>query len=148
MNDEILADTCGGCAIGRRDFVVRSAMLAAAAALAACGVSDATGPQLNGSAQVNVNNFPSLANVGGVAVTSVQGTPIAIVRTGSSSFLALSRVCPHQGGTITTSGSGFRCPEHGATFNSSGTWTGGQRTSNMHAYQTQFDSQTGTLTIS
>jgi len=145
---EPLDDMCGGCAIGRRDFVLRSAMLAAAAALAACGMSDATAPELTGSADVNVNNFPSLANVGGIAVTSVQGVPIAIVRTGTSSYLALSRVCPHQGGIINTSGNGFRCPEHGATFSSTGTWTGGQRTSNMHAYQTSFDAQTGILTIS
>ena len=148
MSEELLGEVCGGCAIGRRDFVLRSAMLAAAAALAACGVTDSTGPQLSGSADVNVNNFPSLANVGGVAVTSVQGTPIAIVRTGSTSYLALSRVCPHQGGIITTSGSGFRCPEHGATFSSTGAWTGGQRTSSMHSYQTSFDAQTGILTIS
>src|SRR5947207_720413 len=139
MVSDMRRDVCGECAIGRRDFVMRSAMFAAAAALAACGISDATGPQLSGSANVNVNNFPSLASVGGVAVTSVQGVPIAVVRTGTSSYIALSRVCPHQGGTINTSGSGFRCPEHGATFNASGTWTGGQRTSNMHAYRTEFD---------
>lgn len=148
MNDQTMS-RCGGCEIGRRDFVVRSAMLAAAAALAACGVTDSTSPGgLQGSAQINVNDFPALASVGGIAVMTVQGEPLAVVRTGTTSFLALSRVCPHQGGTIGRSSTGFRCPEHGATFSTNGTWTGGQRTANMHAYSTAYDAQTGVLTIS
>ena len=73
---------------------------------------------------------------------------MAIVRTASASFVALSRVCPHQGGIVNPSGSGFQCPIHGAQFSSTGTWTGGQRTSSLHAYNTSYDAVTEVLTIS
>jgi len=43
---------------------------------------------------------------------------------------------------------GFVCPVHGATFNLSGQWIGGQRTSSLHSYATSYDSASGTLTIS
>jgi Rieske Fe-S protein len=148
MTDETISATCANCAIGRRDFVIRSAMVAAAAALAACGATDSTSPGLSGTAEINVNDYTALSSVGGIAVLTLQGEPIAVVRTDNTSFLALSRVCPHQGGTIGRSGSGFRCPEHGATFSSTGIWTGGQRTTNMHSYATSYDSATGLLTIS
>jgi Rieske Fe-S protein len=69
------------------------------------------------------------------------------VRTGATSFVALSRVCPHQGATVNTSSGGFTCPRHGARFNLTGTWIGGERTSNMRSYPTTFDAATDTLTI-
>ena len=72
---------------------------------------------------------------------------MAIVRTGDTTFAAFSRICPHQGGTIQVTSSGFQCPVHGATFNRSGTWVGGQRTTNMRQYPTTYDAATGTLTI-
>ncbi|HZK77616.1 MAG TPA: Rieske (2Fe-2S) protein, partial [Gemmatimonadaceae bacterium] len=87
------------------------------------------------------------AAVGGVAVTSLNGTPIAIVRTGAATFITLSRVCPHQGSTIGQISGGFRCPNHGATFNTTGSWVSGQRTSNMRSYTTSYDAAAGTLTV-
>ena len=151
---------CGhACAIGgskeglstidRRDFVTRSAAALAAVALAACGMStDApTSPSTVSSTTLTLSNYPTLASVGGVATTSVEGVPMAIVRTGDTSFAAFSRICPHQGGTIQVTSSGFQCPVHGATFNRSGTWVGGQRTTNMRQYPTTYDAATGTLTI-
>jgi Rieske Fe-S protein len=134
--------------IGRRTFVAQSTLMAVAALLAACGGADSTAPDLGAGASINVSDYPALASVGGIALATVSGARLAIVRTGTSSFVALSRVCPHQGGTIGVNGSGFRCPEHGATFDSTGKWTGGQRTSNMHAYATSYDATTGVLSIS
>lgn len=143
-----MSDACGAC-LGRREFLAKSAMFAAAAAaLAACGALDATGPQLSGSVDITVSDHAELANVGGIALVNAGNERLAIVRTGSSSYAALSRVCPHQGGIVNVNGSGFRCPEHGATFNAAGTWTGGQRTSSLHAYATSFDAATGILTVS
>jgi cytochrome b6-f complex iron-sulfur subunit len=135
--------------IGRRTFLAQSAMLAAAAALAACagGGADATAPNLTGQATLAVGDYPALANVGGTALVSVQGSPMAIVRTGTSTFVALSRICPHQGSIVNQSASGFLCPNHGAQFNSTGSWVGGERTSNMRSYATSYNSGTGTLTI-
>lgn len=135
--------------IGRRTFLVQSGILAAMAALAACGAtSDSTAPTVPANSQVDVGNFPALANVGGVALVSLGSAPVAIVRTSATAFIALSRVCPHQGGIVNESNSRFVCPVHGATFDLNGNWIGGQPTSKMHQYTTSYDAASNTLTIS
>lgn len=135
--------------IARREFVTGAGAALAAIALAACGSTGdfVTSPGTVASTTIKVSDFPALANVNGVATTSVGGTPIAIVRTGTSSFAAFSRICPHQGTTINVVSTGFQCPRHGATFNLSGQWTGGQRTSNLVSYPVAYDSTSATLTI-
>jgi Rieske Fe-S protein len=159
MNDN---ENCGsGCACGadsdsqvvnpidRRKFIAIGAYAAAAAALAACaagGGTDTTSPDTLG-ATVKVSDYATLASVGGVAITTLNGTPIAIVRTGASTFITLSRICPHQGSTINQISTGFRCPNHLAQFDTAGNWVGGQRTSNMRSYTTSYDATAGTLTI-
>ena len=104
------------------------------------------GPIASGTT-LRVTDYPSLASVGGIATTTAGGQPIAIVRTAASTYVVLSRVCPHQGATVNASGAGFQCPLHGAQFNASGTWTGGQRTSSLHSYATTYDPTAGTLTV-
>ena len=136
-----------GSEIGRRTFLAQSALLAAAVALAACGASDATAPELTGQASIKVTDYPALSSVGGIAMVTIQGSPLAIVRTGTSTYVALSRICPHAGSTVNQSGSGFLCPNHGAQFSANGTWVGGQRTSNLRSYATSYDAASGTLTI-
>jgi len=151
---------CGGCApahatehardgIGRRTFLAQSALLAAGALLAACAASDVSAPgtTINSTTNIKVSDFPALASVGGIALVNFSGNPFAIVRTGDASFFTLSRICPHQGNTINPDGSGFLCPGHGARFNASGQWVGGQSTSNMRSYATSYDAAAGTLTI-
>jgi cytochrome b6-f complex iron-sulfur subunit len=129
--------------------MVQSALLTAAAALAACGGGgDLSAPPLPSGTSIDVTAYPALATVGGVAMVNLSGAQIAIVRTGTSSFVALSRICPHQGGTIQQVGSGFQCPVHGATFSQTGQWVGGQPTTNMHSYTTSYDAATGKLAIS
>lgn len=135
--------------VGRRTFLVQSGILAAMAALAACGASsDATAPSVPSNSSINIADYPTLANVGGVALVSLGGAPVAIVRTSLAGFIALSRVCPHQGGIVNQSGSRWVCPVHGATFDIDGNWIGGQPTSNMHQYATTYDAASNTLTIS
>ena len=146
--DQVVAVASEG--IGRRTFLVQSGILAAMAALTACGLStsDVTSPTVPANSTINVNNYSSLANVGGVAMVTLGSAPVAIVRTGTTSFLALSRVCPHQGGIVNLGSNDFVCPVHGATYNLSGQWIGGQRASNLRSYTTSYDATTGTLTIS
>lgn len=72
---------------------------------------------------VTIAAWPALANVGGVAgsVGTLNGQPIAVVRTGQASFAAFSLRCPHQGTTVQVVNSAtFRCPNHGATWGASG----------------------------
>lgn len=138
-------------AIGRRTFLAQSAMLAAVSALAACGLSasgSVTAPSLGGNTTILLADHPSLSPVGGVALVTISSSPFAIVRTGTATFVTLSRICPHQGSTVNQSGSGFLCPNHGAQFSSSGTWVGGERTSSLRSYTTVYDATAGSLTIS
>ena len=138
-----------GDGIGRRTFLAQGALLAAMAALAACSVGgdSLTAPTLSGTTTITLSDYPALASVGGIALVTISGSPFAVVRTGSTSFVTLSRVCPHQGSTVNVSGSGFLCPNHGAQFNASGTWTGGERTSSLRSYATTYDSTAGTVTV-
>jgi cytochrome b6-f complex iron-sulfur subunit len=134
--------------IGRRTFLAQSAIIAAAAALAACSVgADVTAPSLSGPTTLKVADYPALANVGGIALVTIASSPFAVVRTGSSTFVTLSRICPHQGSTVNQNGSGFLCPNHGAQFSATGAWIGGQSTSSLHSYATSYDATAGTITI-
>lgn len=150
------APGCTGCS--RRDFLSNSMLLAASALLAAaCGDGQigaggtstggvVTGP--TGSApSISLADYPALATVGGVARMTVQGTPVAVVRSATATYIAFSLRCPHQGTTVSQVSGGFRCPNHGATFNASGTWTGGQRTSSLYRITTTLDTTAGTLTF-
>ena len=139
----------GEAIVDRRGFLSQAMLTAAAMALAACGGGGdgATAPSTIGSS-LRVADYPGLAATGGVATASVNGTPLAIVRTGASSFAALSRVCPHQGNLVNpVSGGGFLCPGHGARFDATGRWTGGQNTSSLRSYPTTYDAATGLLAI-
>ena len=153
--------TCSGCApalaadhardgIGRRTFLAQSALLAAGALLAACaagGDTTAPGTTIASTTDIKLSDFPALATVGGIALVNISGNPLAIVRTGDASFVTLSRICPHQGSTISPNGAGFYCPGHGARFSLTGQWQGGQPTSNMQAYATSYNATAGTITI-
>jgi len=135
--------------IDRRVFLARGGMTAVAAALAACGLSNTpTAPgSLSQQITITLSQYPSLANVNGVAYVDANGNPLAIVRTSASTFVALSRICPHAGSTINTANYGFLCPGHGAQFDFSGHWLGGQRTTNLTSYPTQYDAAAGTLIV-
>src|ERR1043166_1335559 len=135
--------------IGRREFVARGSAGLGALLLAACQMGVDTSP-LSGSVVVNVANYSTLANVGGIVRVNETSTPVALERTGASSFVAYSLVCPHQGGTVQVVGGSvpFVCPVHGAQFNASGQNVGGQRTGSLQTYSAVYDSVAGTVTIS
>jgi Rieske Fe-S protein len=135
----------------RRDFLAKSGLAAVAAALfAACGNglggSSMTGPS-NVNVTVTLTNYSTLGAVGGVARLSGVSTPIAVVRSGAGSYRAFSLICPHAGSTVNVSGSGFLCPNHGASFSSTGANNGGIRTSNLFEFTVVANAAAGTLTI-
>jgi Rieske Fe-S protein len=152
---EIMAEVgkCDGCAasnVDRRTFVSQAALAAAALVLAACGDGDGfvAGPgPLNAS--IKVGDFPELANVDGAVAIVLNNRPVAIVRPGATTFLALSRVCPHQGGVIVSNNAGaWFCTGHGAQFSLRGDWTGGEQTWDMARWATSYNTTTDILTIS
>jgi len=143
----VAVPTADASGLDRRTFLSRAVMSAAMLALAACGASDGATAPFSGSASINVADYPSLATVGGVALVTLNGSPLALVRASQTTIVALSRVCPHQGATVNTSTGGFTCPRHGARFGPTGQWLGGQQTSSMRSYATTFNATTGALTI-
>ncbi len=134
--------------LSRRIFLVRCGAITATVALAACGVgSDFLTAPGNVSLSIKIASYPDLAPLGGVAYVDANGSPLAIVRTGATTFLALSRICPHRGGIVNEVGGGFSCPLHGAQFDNSGRWAGGQPTGSLTTYNSRYDAATDTLTI-
>ena len=136
----------------RRDFVSLATLSAIALTLTACGTGELTAeekllaaprptptlmqtptpPPGANQIGVNVSTYPALATVGSVAKVSAN-PPVAVART-ASGFVAYSLRCPHQGTTVnivtTTS---WKCPDHNATFNAFGAWTGGQNSTALVA---------------
>jgi Rieske Fe-S protein len=144
--------TCPAAGVTRRAFLASSSALTITALLAACGGGSggsggsATGPS-NVNTTVTLANYSALGSVGGIAVVTGAGTPIAVVRSGESAYRAFSLLCPHQGTTVNISGTGFRCPNHGATFNGSGAWTGGEKTNGLFEFTVTTNTTAGTITI-
>ncbi len=138
--------------IDRRAFLGNSTMLAVGALLAsACGDgqigANVTGPDTVGLT-VKLSDYAALTTVGGIVKLNGTTTPIAVVRATTVQYRAFSLVCPHEGTTVGVAGSGFLCPNHGAEFTGTGTWKGGQPTSNMREFSVTADLAAGTLSIS
>ena len=145
----------------RRQFLTQATLAAVAAVLTvACGDGEIAGvpngsaieqppPVLPTALTIRIADFPALSSVGGTArVDGNTSSPIAVTRTGATSFVALSMICPHAGyKPISIVSTGFRCPNHGAQFDETGNWTGGQRTRDLQAYPTAYNAGAGTLTI-
>ena len=108
--------------------ISRRALLASACALLALGGSalpaaaqSAVRTRPDGRLEVRVRDVPELASVGGaVRVGSVKGVPVAVARTGPSSYRAFSLRCPHQGVTVARSAQGWTCAAHGSQFEADG----------------------------
>ena len=134
--------------IGRREFVARTSMGLSALLLASCAGAD-TSP-LSGSVIVPVANYSALATTGGIVRVNESSTPIALERTGATTFAAFALICPHQGSTVGVTGGSipFICPNHGAQFNAAGKNIGGQPTGSLGTYTAVYDSATNSVTIS
>lgn len=75
----------------------------------------------NGRIAVKLKSIPELSKVGGsVGVGNVKGKPVAITRTGKSTYIAFSLSCPHQGVKVSRSGNGWVCDAHGSEFEADG----------------------------
>jgi cytochrome b6-f complex iron-sulfur subunit len=127
--------------MNRKEFFARVGFGAAAALLPAClaGVATScTNEDGGGSSAPTTVDFTldistgSLATDGGYLVTN----KIVVARVNSTTFLAVSSACTHDGTNVNyvQSSNSFHCPNHGANFNSSGSHLNGPGSGNLRQY--------------
>lgn len=153
MADQTIFRPCDTC-VSRRDFLGRVALVAGAVIAAGCSASDLTsvgsGPIPGGTITFKSTDYASLATAGQpveVKTTTGAASGIAVVRTGASSFLALSMACTHEGTKVFITGSTFDCPNHGARFNSTGAVTLGPANQPLAQRALSYDATTDTITV-
>ena len=144
---------CGEC-VSRRDFVARGTLaLAGVAAIAACG-NGQFGPVAvqvpEGQYSLKVSTLPDLA-ITGQLVVPPGNQFVAIKRTGSLTFVALSIVCTHQGCLTQLRSNALVCPCHDSQFDANGAVTqqpvGGGTATALRRLATLYDPNSDTLTI-
>jgi Rieske Fe-S protein len=85
-----------------------------------------------GRISVRLKNIPELSEVGGsVGVGKVRGIPVAVARTGASTYIAFSLSCPHQGVIVSRVAEGWECSAHGSKFEADGDLTLGPATTRL-----------------
>ncbi|MFZ9898804.1 MAG: ubiquinol-cytochrome c reductase iron-sulfur subunit [Gemmatimonadaceae bacterium] len=146
----------------RRRFLSTALAASVLGVLAACGDGNIGGVSgidddddggtggggTTGSLVVTLASFAALGADGGVArVDGGSGTPTAVLRVSATTYRAFSMVCPHAGTTVSIVSGGFRCPNHGATFTSTGAVTGGPATRGLTERAVTYNAAAGTLTI-
>jgi len=153
---------CENC-INRRDFLAKSALAAAALAVVeGCGDGQIgpPGPRTNtgggdpnipvgGPVTVKISDFAGLATVGTVVDI---GHERAVIRTGASTFRALSRICTHEQCDVDVRNNRFECPCHGSTYAADGSVIRGPNVSSapitaLRNLAVTVDQAAGTLTV-
>ena len=104
---------------GRREFLVKSALVAGGLVLTVTGVAKAS--SLLGRFEdvvVSIDDKSPLKKVGGSTIVDSSAGKIIIVRTGEASFVAFSALCTHKRGLLEYDAADkrFTCPKHGSTF--------------------------------
>jgi len=127
----------------RKDFIKQvalggSILLTAPAFFTSCSKDEDMEPtnNNNSSSKITVDltsaTYAALGTIGGYAYTG----NIIVFRTGETSYMALSKICTHQGCTVTYSyeNGNIPCPCHGSLYTTSGTVVRGPATSNLKQY--------------
>jgi len=124
--------------ISRRDVISGACAILALGGLGTLPAAANTSVKklANGRVSVQLRRIPELAKVGGsVSIGDVKGRPVAITRTGASSYIAFSLSCPHQQVTLTRTQSGWKCESdnggHGSEFKVNGDLVMGPATSRL-----------------
>lgn len=73
---------------------------------------------------------------------------IIIIRTGDSSYIALSKICTHEGCTVSynSANNQLPCPCHGSVFSATGQVVSGPAQSNLRTYNVTIESDSLVLT--
>lgn len=131
----------------RKEFIKKfayggSILLTAPAILSACSSSDddfvptdPEEPDNDLTIDLTSSTYADLGDVGGF----VYEGDIMIFRTGESSFLALSKICTHQGCTVAYNHSdgNILCPCHSSRFTTAGAVINGPATASLKKYSVQ-----------
>jgi cytochrome b6-f complex iron-sulfur subunit len=151
--------SCSEC-FNRRQFLTRSALAAAALVVVdACGDGQIGPPTHSGSGDpdvpsggpftITIAQFAGLATVGTVVDIGHQR---AVVRTGDSTFIALSEICTHEQCDTAVTNNRFECPCHGSIFAADGSVIRGPSTGEsitpLRQLDVVFNQSAGTLTVS
>lgn len=90
----------------------------------------------------------TLSQVNGSVTVAAPADLIAVVRTGATTFTALSAVCTHQSCTLLyATDMTLKCRCHGSAFMLDGSVINGPATVALKVYVTAFDAATNILTI-
>ena len=102
--------------------------------LSSCSKTTVPGTIGNSVVDLNASEFAPLKTVGGFAYNG----NVFIIRTSNTSYLALSRICTHQGCTVSYDSSSKQliCPCHGAMFSNSGAVLQGPASRPLTVYTT------------
>lgn len=107
---------------GRREFLVKSALVAGGLILTVTGAAKAS--SLLGrfaDVVVPIDDKSPLNKVGGSLVVDTAKGKIIVVRTGKASFAAFSAICTHKRGIVEydEANKQFECPKHHSKFDAS-----------------------------
>jgi cytochrome b6-f complex iron-sulfur subunit len=143
---------CQDC-LNRREFLAKSALVAAAfVAVEGCGdgqIGPHSSALTSGGVTVKLADFPALATVGTLVDI---GRERALVRTGPTTFLGLSKICTHQGCDTELRNNQLECPCHGSLFSANGSVLRGPNISSppiapLQQLAATFDSVANTVTV-
>jgi nitrite reductase/ring-hydroxylating ferredoxin subunit len=121
------------------------ALYCGAQGLSSCSKDESTVVPASVNVTLDITNpsYAALANTGGYVVVS----NVVVANIGNGSYVAASLTCPHENrNSIRYQSNSFYCPEHGATFNNSGTCTNGITNKTLKIYN--ISKSGNTLTIS
>jgi Rieske Fe-S protein len=116
--------------ISRRSLIVGMCGIAAASltplsAEGASVVKKAAGGRLT----IKLKDISKVVAVGAsAAIGEVKSRPVALLRTGASTFKAFSLLCPHQGVTVIKQEDGWYCEAHESKFGVNGSLVNGPAT--------------------
>ncbi|MCA1759382.1 MAG: Rieske (2Fe-2S) protein [Bacteroidales bacterium] len=90
------------------------------------------------------NDYAALSDVGGFAYTG----NIIVIRSGENSYIALSKICTHQGCTVTYNhgNSQLPCDCHGSVFSTTGSVVNGPANTNLKTYSVKKEGNILTIT--
>ncbi|MEY2837112.1 MAG: hypothetical protein RLZ46_494 [Actinomycetota bacterium] len=104
---------------------IAAASLTPLSAEAASVVKKAAGGRLT----IKLKDISKVVAVGAsAAIGEVKSRPVALLRTGASTFKAFTLLCPHQGVTVIKQEDGWYCDAHGSKFRVNGSLTNGPAT--------------------